>query len=246
LKGAGDLLNSGRKLLLLAVIMGLITVLALNQYLKTPAAASMLPPVPKTDVVVASITIPQHSRITAEMLTIASVPEDAIHPEALMSLDEAIGGISRADIIKGEQVLKSRVATDTRRAGLSYRVPEKLRGISIPVSEVSGVSGYISAGDKVDVLVAYDDPDIKEIPIVYTVVQNATVLAVGEYPLPQDNEERRLVNSVTLLVTPAQAEVLAFANVNGSFHLSLRSPLDEEIVGLDYYSPENLNSFRER
>ena len=77
-------------------------------------------------------------------------------------------------------------------------------------------------------------------------VQNATVLAVGEYPLPQDNEERRLVNSVTLLVTPAQAEVLAFANVNGSFHLSLRSPLDEEIVGLDYYSPENLNSFRER
>lgn len=240
-------MKSGRKTLLLAVIMGLITVLALNQYLKNPAAASTLPPVPKTDVVVAGITIPQHSRITSEMLTIASVPEDAVHPEALTSIDEAVGGISRADIIKGEQVLKSRVATDDRRAGLSYRVPEKLRGFSIPVtSEEIGVAGYISAGDKVDVLVSYDDTDIKEVPIVYTVVQNATVLAVGEHTLPQDNEERQLVNSVTLLVTPAQAEVLAFANVNGTFHLSLRSPLDEEIAALDYYSSENLESFRER
>ncbi len=240
-------MKPGRKVLLLAVIMGLITVLALNQYLKTPAAASTPPPVPRADVVTAGITIPQHSRITAEMLTITSVPEDTVHPEALTNLEEAIGGISRADIIQGEQVLKSRVATDAGRAGLSYRVPEKLRGFSIPVTgEEIGVSGYISAGDKVDVLVAFNDPEIQEIPIVYTVVQNVTVLAVGEHTLPQDNEERQLVNSVTLLVAPAQAEVLAFANVNGTFHLSLRSPLDEEIVELDYYSPENFESFRKR
>mgnify|MGYP000862268953 CR=1 FL=1 len=180
------------------------------------------------------------------MLTTELIPENAVHPEALTSIDEALGGISRSDIIKGEQVLGSRVATDERRASLSYRIPEQMRGISIPVGEVTGVSGYISPGDKVDVLVTYDDSRINETLIVYTVAQNVLVLATGEFTQEQDNEERNLSSTVTLCVTPGQAEVLAHANQGGTFHLTLRSPLDENKVNLDYYSAENLESFRER
>jgi len=94
--------------------------------------------------------------------------------------------------------------------------------------------------------VAYDDPEIADELTVYTVVQNALVLATGEFTREQDNEVRQLVSTVTLGVNPAQAEVLAYANLKGRFHLTLRSPLDEEIVDLDYYSSENFETFRER
>jgi pilus assembly protein CpaB len=72
------------------------------------------------------------------------------------------------------------------------------------------------------------------------------VLAVGDSTLEKDTQERQVVNTVTLSVTPAQAEVLAFAYLSGWFHLSLRSPTDDHTVDLDYYSPDNLDSFRER
>ncbi|MGI5927752.1 MAG: Flp pilus assembly protein CpaB [Thermacetogeniaceae bacterium] len=240
-------MKANKRLLIVAVIIGLITVLALNYYIKdmqseTPAFAD----VSQSSVVVAKSTIPQHTRITSEMLTTESITEDAVHPEALKEINEAVGGISRSEIVKGEQVLGSRVATEERRASLSYRIPEHLRGISIPVAEVPGVSGYISPGDKVDVMVAYDDREINETLTVYTVVQNVLVLAAGEFTQEQDNEERHLVSTVTLGVTPAQAEVLAYANLRGTFHLTLRSPLDEEIVNLGHYSAENFGSFRER
>jgi pilus assembly protein CpaB len=241
-------LKVNKRLLIVAVFLGLITVIALNSYIKNLSSPDTLTltPVSQTKVITAKITIPRHTRITAEMLTTESIPSEAVHPEALRNAADAVGGISRSDIVKGEQVLASRVATEERRASLSYRVPEKLRAISIPVSEVPGVSGYVSPGDKVDVLVAYNDPDINDVMTVYTVVQNALVLATGEFTREQDNEERHLVSTVTLGVNPAQAEVLAYANLKGTFHLTLRSPMDEEIVELDYYNSDNFETFRER
>lgn len=241
-------MKANKKIIILAVITGLITIFALNNYLSDLYTESPTIVSPElASVVVAKMTIPQHSRITNDMLMTKNIPSDAVHPEALKSISEAAGGISRAEIVKGEQILGSRVATYDRRAGLSYRIPENLRGVSIPIiDEVAGVSGYISPGDKVDVLVTLEDPDNFNGLTVYTVVQNALVLAAGEFTQQQDNEERRLVSTVTLGVTPAEAEVLAFANIRGSFHLSLRSPLDEEIVELDYFSFENFDFFGER
>ena len=240
-------MKASRRLLIVAVIFGLITVAALNYYLKslTSGGAPALANAAYTDVVVAKSTIPEHTRITAEMLEVESIPLDAVHPEAIKNTEEAVGGISRTEIIKGEQLLTARVAAEGR-ASLSYRVPEKRRAISLPVSEVTGVSGYISPGDKVDVLVTYSDAEINSRVTTYTVVQNALVLATGEFTHEQDSEERQLVSTITLAVTPGQAEVLAYALLKGSFHFTLRSPLDEEKVPLQHYNAENFGTFRER
>ena len=252
-------MKGNKKIIILAVLIGLITVFGLNYYLtvyteSTPATARQ---VELASVVVAESTIPQHTRITAEMMTTQDLPVDAIHPEALRNVGDAVGGISRAEIVRGEQVLSSRVATEEMRASLSYRVPETMRAIAIPTAEVAGVSGFISPGDRVDVLVTYDqfpegeveedEEEVRAIVTAYTIMQNLQVLAVGELTHEQDNEERNLVNSLTLLVNPEQAEVLVYAIRAGSFlHLTLRSPLDDEIIDLDYYNIENFETFRER
>ena len=52
--------------------------------------------------------------------------------------------------------------------------------------------------------------------------------------------------TVTLGVTPGQAAFLAYALIKGTFHLTVRSPLDDEKVPLDHYNAENLETFRER
>ena len=184
-------MKASKRLLFVAVIFGLITVIALNYYLQslTSGGAPALANAAYTEVVVAKSTIPEHTRITAEMLVVEPIPTDAVHPEAIKNTEEAVGSISRGEIVKGEQLLAARVAAEGR-ASLSYRVPEKRRAISLPVSEVTGVSGYISPGDKVDVLITYSDADINSKMTTYTVVQNALVLATGEFTKEQDSEER--------------------------------------------------------
>jgi pilus assembly protein CpaB len=240
-------LKNGRLLLLAAVIFALGTVLALNCYLQSLASGAQAVEVTAyTDVVVAKSTIPKHTRITAEMLAVESLPAGAVHPEAFGDLEAVAGSISRAEIVEGEQLLTARIAVEGQ-GSFSYRVPEKRRAISLPVNEITGVSGYISPGDKVDVLVTYSDEEINGgAAVTYTVIQNAPVMAAGELTREQDTDEQQPVGTITLAVTPGQAEVLAYAQLKGSFYFTLRSPLDEEKMHLQHYNAANLGSFRER
>ena len=240
-----QILTGNKRILVVAIILGLITVVALNSYINSldkPAMAT----IPHSEVVVAVNTIPAHTRITAEMLSAKSIPSDAIHPEAIISLNDAVGGISRTEIIKDEQVLASRVFTDDRRATLSYRVPEGMRAISIPVGEVTGVSGYISPGDSIDILITFEDEEVNESLTTYTYFQNLKVLAAGPGTRERDTEEQGVVNTLTLLVTPEQAEAMVYININTSLYLTLRSPLDNEVIDLDSYNFEDFETFRER
>ena len=233
-------------LLVLGIILGGVTAFFLYDYLtnmQEPAAAA----VPEGDVVVARDTIPAHTPINAEMLEIKSIPFDAIHPEAGDDISLFVGGIARSEIIRGEQVLSSRVHTEDMRATLSYRIPENMRAISIPVGEVTGVSGYIAPGDLVDVMLTISDEEINDGAMTtYTLFQMVKVLAIGQLPREVEDDESRLVNTVTLEVTPEQAEVFAYSYQMGAFHLSLRSPSDENVITLDSYGTSNFDEFRRR
>jgi len=239
-------LKLSKVLLTFGILLGLVTAFFLYTYLSSvqdPVSAA----VPHEDVVIARNTIPAHSRITADMLEVRSYPVDMIHPEAGKDVSLFIGGISRTEIVRGEQILISRIYTEDRRGSLSYRIPENMRAVSIPVNEVTGVAGYITPGDKVDVLVTIEDENINEgAATTYTLFQYITVLAIGELPREVEDDESRLVNTVTLEVSPEQAEVLAFSYQRGSFHLVLRSPADEVILPLADYGISNFEDFRMR
>ncbi len=238
-------MKANKRILFFAIVFGLITVIALNMYLRSldkPALES----IPYTSVVVAKSTIPEHTRISGEMLELVSLPSEGVHPEAFRSLGEVSGGISRTEIVKGEQILFSRVFTDERRASLSYRIPEGMRALSIPVGEINGVAGYISPGDTIDILVSFQDDLINDQFTTYTYFQNLKVLAVGGETRERDTEEQGAVNTLTLLVTPEQAEVLVFINANTALYMTLRSPLDDEVVELESFNFELFEEFRER
>ena len=149
-----------------------------------------------------------------------------------------------------------------RPRSLSSDIREKMRAVSIPVSGASGVSGLVRPNDCVDVLGSFAlpaaagaAPDEMEM-VTMTVLQNVTVLAIGSDTQRslQDNRNSGGYNSVTLQVTPREAEVLVFAQqMRGRLFLTLRNPSDvyfeEELPRIDFNQIESelktLNKYRQ-
>jgi pilus assembly protein CpaB len=104
-----------------------------------------------------------------------------------------------------------------------------MRASSLEVNNVSGVSGFVLPGDRVDVLTTVDGRGANEDAITRTVLQNVEVLAAGQKTEQKDNKPIT-VQSVTLLVNPDGAETLALALHEGKIHLVLRNPDDQELV----------------
>lgn len=243
-----------KKILLVGVLLGIITIFFLNRYIssleKTPeevAATSY------TEVVVALTSIPEHVRITQEMVQLASVPVEGVHPDAVKDMNLVVGAITRTDIINGEQILAGRIVNEESDAGLSYWIPENMRAVAIPVSEIVGVANYVEVGDKVDILATYEfevdvpgEEEPETVQMTYTQLQNIEVIAVGGRKAPAEEETIQQPASITILVNPEQAEVIAWATLNGSFHLTLRNPIDNQLIELDHYGNDNFESFRVR
>lgn len=237
-----------KRVLVIAVLLALITVVLLYNYIS--GIEEPPPPEIKTAAVITAInTIPENTRITEEMLQVTNIPEGALHPDAVKDAAEIVGFITKSEIITGEQVLKSRIAFDQEGTELAYLIPENMRALTLAIGEVSGVAGYISVGDKVDILATYTEPGINPTPLTITQFQNIEIIKKGINP--QNSPEALAANggltsSLTLLVTPEQAEVLVFASQFGSLNMTLRNPLDGETVNLTQFGIDNFAEWRSR
>ena len=197
-----------------------------------------------SEVVVAISEIPAHVKVTEEMLEIKEIPSEAVHADTYTDIADVVGGTTTTELIAGEQVLTDRIVSDVGDSELSYRIPENMRAITVPSSEVNGVGGYIVSGDKLDILVSYVPSE--GVQVVYTQLQNIEVLETGANNAATAETESGVPTSLTLLVTPAQAEVIAYANLSGSFHFTLRNPVDTAKQDLAGYGTANFDSWRER
>jgi Flp pilus assembly protein CpaB len=130
------------------------------------------------------------------------------------------------------------IKLSSRGGGLSMLVRPKMRAASIEVNQVSGVSGFVLPGDRVDVLITAN-PRHDEDAVTRTLLQNIEVLAAGQKTQQQDNKPIT-VQSVTLLVDPSGAEVLAHAGHEGEISLVLRNPEDESTEEVAAFSTRQM------
>lgn len=245
-----------RRIIIISVLIGILTVFGLNTYLKNVEVrvASSVPKVEYSQVVVAVSNINENTKITEEMIALKSIPNEAIHPDTITNVEEIVGGITKVDLVGGEQVLGTKVITDVEKAELAYRIPEKMRAMTIPTSEVMGVAGYINTGDHIDILVTYSNKnnnsklEENETATVttYTQFQNIEVLADGSSIMTEEEKKSTLPGSITILVKPEEAEVLAYALLNGTMHFTLRNPTDSEKINSEFYNSTNFESYKER
>lgn len=149
-------MKRSRILFLLAFLLTVVATFFLYRYVES------LRKVPEVkveygNVMVAQANIPDHIKITEEMIGVKSVPVEAIHPDAARVAADLVGLTTKVEIFSGEQILKSKVATAEENLGLAYQIPENMRAIVVPTSEVSGLAGYLQKGDRVDILVTYSN-----------------------------------------------------------------------------------------
>ena len=171
-------------------------------------------------------------------------PPRFIPPEAIPVAESAIGRVPLERILDGEFVRDERLANREAGRGLNAIVPAGMRAISLDISGGSAVAGFLNPGNYVDILVTIHDGE--RILNTITLLQAVTVLAVNdrlgnakrltaeEAKAAKANKsgakKKRSRPSITIAVTPDQAEKVIYANEQGSVTLTLRNDIDVTAV----------------
>ena len=136
----------------------------------------------------------------------------------------------------------------------SIKTPPGKRAFTIKISSLDAVGGLINAGDFVDIIAHLDIPnelDLKVKPehVTSVLFQNVQVLAVETNfeplanPPQYVNQQKAKELTITLALSAEEAGLLAFAQKNGSFQLSLRGPTETEVKIVQVASWNSLSDF---
>lgn len=212
--------------IVLALVMASMAAAGVYLYLKTVPGVEASAPT-TTPVVVASSDLTFGTTLKAEHLKVVDFPRGAIPAGSYGSIDSVLSQTTKVFVVAGEPILASKLSAIG--GGLSVRVPPDMRAMSLKVNEVTGVSGFVLPGDRVDVLVTVDHAAGTMNAVTNTILQDLEVLAAG-VKTETKNNQNVTVQTVTVLVDPDGAEKLALAVDQGSVHLALRNPVDRTVT----------------
>jgi pilus assembly protein CpaB len=212
-----------------AVICGLLGVMLVTRYLSRLEAFTK----DLGNVVVAKQDIPLGTKITAEQLTLVSIPNGSLPEGIFRKMEQVVGRVAITPIGLREAITTSKLAPDGTGGGLPAVIPAGYRAMTVKVDDVVGVSGFVMPGSYVDV-VAVITPQARQGtegqgPISKIVLQHIKVLASGtKIDSPENQREPTNAKAVTLMVTPEQAEKLVLAANEGKLQLVMRNYSDQE------------------
>jgi pilus assembly protein CpaB len=214
-------------MLVFALLLGVMAVTLAAQWLGRQADIAT------NRVVVAARDIQLGSPLTPDMLTSVEWPSGSLPTGAINDPAELADRVVKTTLTRGEPVLESKLAPKGTKGGLSAVIAEGKRAITVKVNEVVGVAGFALPGNHVDIMVNTKDDqgrsNDRERMISKIVLERILVLAVAQ-EASRDDTKPRVVNAVTLEVTPEEAERIDLARSVGDLSLVLRNQVDTEDV----------------
>jgi pilus assembly protein CpaB len=230
----------------LAAIAAVLVFIAANSGGGSSTTKTVTPAAGSLTVVTAVTDISANTTITANMVQVTTLPAAAVLTGTYTGTDGLVGLTTRYPLLAGEQVTPNKVGESVKDdKSLALVVPPGQRAISIPVNEENLVGGLVLPGDLVDIIAVFDAQDTVVGKSV-TLVQNVEILAVGQKaeeaiarPIdtpaatgastgsygqtPEDAKAQPDASTVTLSVTPAQAQLLALTAQDATLWLTLRA-----------------------
>ena len=204
----------------IALLFGAITAVLTSKWVGLGLQASDHP---RLKLVAAAATIDAGSVISATQIKHIDWHSAAAPVNAITDEFKVVGRVSRFPMQAGELVLESKLAPTDSKAGLSAMITDGKRAISIRVNEVIAVAGFTLPGNYVDVLVSGKDNALQ--PFSRTVIARAKVLAIAQ-ETASDPAKPKVVNAVTLELSPEEVERLDLARSIGTLSLVLRNESD--------------------
>jgi Flp pilus assembly protein CpaB len=212
-------------------------------------------PPPDLPTVVATQDIALGATVTAEMVTVETLPTTSRLAGAFQDPSQVIGKVTRQPVTSGAQITN---ATFAEGSANNLVVPPGLRAMSVLVDSVSGVGTVIKTGDHVDMVVGLTgsnfpvveiNPDDNSVQVVSglnstsvkLLLEGLQVLGTIRQPVSSSGSQATPAPSATpsgpalsqdsqllviLGVTAQQAEVIKFAQMDATTSLVLRSSQD--------------------
>jgi pilus assembly protein CpaB len=132
-------------------------------------------------------------------------------------------------IDKGEPLRQQQISGFGDKSTLSRKIGEDKRAFSLRVNDVSGVAGFLLPGDHVDVMFTRSSEGGSGNLVTDILLQNVTILGVDQSS-DEDSKKAALARTVTMEVTPDQAQRLALAQQAGTLSLALRNYANNEEI----------------
>lgn len=181
------------------------------------------------DVAVAAVAVDIGTRLKPEHIRIVKWPKDSAPANAISDPEALVGKVARVSIRHHQPFLTSDLTAES--AGiLPLLIEDGMRAISVKVDKVTGVSGFITPSSRVDVLATgtIENNEERE-DRSKLILQNVRVLATGTHIEMVDGGSVE-VPTVTLLVTPDEAEKVALVARREPVFLALRNFRDNDEV----------------
>jgi len=177
---------------------------------------------PMVNAIVASKDLQIGTRLEIADIKTVRVPPSILPPDSRQHPDDIVGRGVIVPIAMGQFIVSGQLAGENAGSGLPSLIPPGMRAVGVSVNDVTSVSGFVTPGTRVDVLMT---PNGEHRTI--TVLQNVAVLATGA-TLEHNRGEgsARNFSVATLLVGLDDAERLILATKEGHVQLVLRNPID--------------------
>jgi pilus assembly protein CpaB len=212
-------------MLLVAAVAGLGAVAMASRWLMDRSSGMT------AKVAVAAVDINLGQRLNTDFIKMVDWPSGSVPPGAFTDGQALDGRVMKNSVLRGEPILEGKLSPVGTMGGLSAVIAEGRRAITVRVNDVIGVAGFALPGNYVDIIVSTqqdkgnDKGSTKDESISKIVLEKILVLAVAQ-EVGRDETKPKVVNAVTLEVTPEQAEKLDLARSVGTLSLVLRNQVD--------------------
>jgi pilus assembly protein CpaB len=234
-----------KKLLLLvaALLIAVTTAFAARSVFSGGPVAPMAGAVPVTPmgpkVLVAQRALPTGTIITADAVSFQDWPkelvQDAYFLDGQADMTKLLGTVVRFPVTAGQPLTQGALVAPGDRGFLAAALGPGMRAMTIPVSDTSGVGGFVFPGDRVDLMLTQSvksgNDGSQDLKAAETFLRNMRVLATDQATSTETVDGKSVVKTsrtVTLEVTPRIAEKITVAQTVGQISLSLRPLTDNQ------------------
>lgn len=186
-------------------------------------------------VIAAAEDIAFGAQIQSHMLTSIEWPVGSVPPGVFTSYSQVVPQDGQdlrrttSALVQGEVILASKVSDFGEKVTIVQTLSENSRAMAISVNAQSGVGGFVTPGDRVDIVMTQGRGTSLR---AMTILQNIRIIGVDQMS-DEQNEQPGVARTVTVEVTPAQGQKLALAQQAGRLSLSLRSLDNQETADLN-------------
>lgn len=234
----------------LAVVFGAISIYVADALVKpnsapaptTAPAVVATPSVEVKKIVIAKEPLRYGMELTSDSLVETDWPANAVPEGAFTSIAEltSSGRVVLSSIEPNEPILSKKLSGLNGRATLSNRLEPGMRAVTIRVDDISGVAGFVTPGDRVDVVLTRQQNG--------QVSGNAEVAGASNQPgefaseviledikvltadqrADESSSVAEVAKAVTIEVSTEQAQKVALAQQVGTLYLLLRAAGDQQ------------------